>query len=75
MTDQADSTDFNRRCRRCGTAVTRRFVQVFGIDDSVHGCLNCLPRKRLSNGDAAKRQGAVEDATETRTEWYPVDSR
>jgi hypothetical protein len=49
------ATDVNRRCSRCGSAVSRRFVRVFGLDDSVHGCLDCLPRNRLSSGEAARR--------------------
>jgi hypothetical protein len=48
-------TDVNRRCSRCGSAVSRQFVRVFGIGDTVHGCLDCLPRNRLSSGEAAQR--------------------
>ncbi|MFW6317195.1 MAG: DUF7563 family protein [Halorubrum sp.] len=50
------ATDVNRRCNRCGSAVSRRFVRVFGMGDTVHGCLDCLPRNRLSSGDAARRE-------------------
>ena len=53
MADHSSSTDVNRRCQRCGTAVSRSFVRVFGAGNAVHGCLDCLPRQRLSDGDAA----------------------
>ncbi|WP_435074259.1 DUF7563 family protein [Halorubrum sp. HHNYT27] len=49
------ATDVNRRCSRCGSAVSRQFVRVFGIGDTVHGCLDCLPRNQLSSGEAARR--------------------
>ncbi|MFO8116555.1 MAG: hypothetical protein R6U01_14560 [Halorubrum sp.] len=52
------ATDVNRRCNRCGSAVSRRFVRVFGMGDTVRGCLDCLPRNRLSSGDAARREDA-----------------
>ncbi|WP_449405041.1 DUF7563 family protein [Halorubrum depositum] len=58
MTEPETATDVNRRCGRCGSAVSRRFVRVFGMGDTVHGCLDCLPRNRLSNGEAARRDDA-----------------
>lgn len=58
MSDRENATDVNRRCARCGAAVTRQFVRVFGASDRVHGCLDCLTRQRLADGDAAKRAGA-----------------
>ena len=68
-TDEASSTDFNRRCNRCGAAVSRSFVRVFGMENSVHGCLDCLPRSRLSNGDAAKRAEGGEEEGDKREAW------
>jgi len=61
MVDNGGSTDTNRCCARCGTAVSRTFIRVFGMGDTVHGCLDCLPRRRLSRGDAAKRDAKFED--------------
>lgn len=75
MADNASSTDANRRCTRCGAAVSRTFVRVFGIGDAVHGCLDCLPRRRLSQGDAAKRGAHVEDDEERQTAWHSLNSQ
>lgn len=58
MADPPRSTDVNRHCTRCGTAVSRQFVRVFGVSNRVHGCLDCLTRQRLAEGDAAKRTEA-----------------
>ena len=65
MSDTINGTDVNRRCSRCGSAVSRSFVRVFGVDNEVHGCLDCLSRTRLSSGDAARR----EDVESTRDGW------
>lgn len=54
MADSPTAGESKRRCTRCGTAVSDSFVRVFGLDDVVHGCLNCLPRNRLSSGEAAR---------------------
>lgn len=45
----------NRRCERCGASVSNRFVRVFGYDDAVYGCLDCLTRTELAVGKAALR--------------------
>ena len=58
MPDRESMTDVNRRCTRCGAAVTRQFVRVFGASNRVHGCLDCLTRQRLADGEAARRGGA-----------------
>lgn len=54
-------TDRNRRCNRCGTAVSRQFVRVFGMGDTVDGCLDCRSRRELSQGDAARRNTDTTD--------------
>ncbi|WP_418286679.1 DUF7563 family protein [Halorubrum sp. DTA46] len=56
MADTTGETDVNRRCSRCGSAVSRQFVRVFGLGGTVHGCLECLPRNRLSSGEAARQE-------------------
>lgn len=61
MPEQVTSTDPNRRCSRCGAAVSRSFVRVFAVGDTVHGCLDCLPRNRISEGAAAKPLDDSED--------------
>ncbi|TQQ79312.1 hypothetical protein EGH24_11820 [Halonotius terrestris] len=61
-------TDSSRRCNRCGTAVSRRFIRVFGMGDTVHGCLDCRPRRELSQGDAARRDTDTADG-DTLTAW------
>ena len=48
------TTDLNRRCAQCGAAVSRRFIRVFGIDDTVYGCLECTQRAELTVGKAAE---------------------
>ena len=58
MPDRESMTDVNRRCARCGAAVTRQFVRVFGASNRVHGCLDCLTRQRLADGEAARGDGA-----------------
>jgi len=70
MADKASSTDVNRRCNRCGAAVSRRFVRVFGVEGTVHGCLDCLPRNELASGDAAKR----DPGDQGRTSWASTTS-
>lgn len=55
MVDTRDgATDPNRRCARCGAAVSRRFIRVFGVDNAVHGCLECTKRAELTVGRAAE---------------------
>jgi hypothetical protein len=40
-----------RRCRACGSFVSRRFRRVFGDnDDEVDACLNCTTVRRLTEG-------------------------
>lgn len=47
-----------RRCRACGSFVSRRFRRVFGDnDDEVDACLDCTTVRRLT-------EGASVDATE-----------
>ncbi|WP_418280215.1 DUF7563 family protein [Halorubrum sp. DTA98] len=55
MSDRRYSTDPNRRCERCGSAVSTQFVRVFGTENAVHGCLDCLTRHQLAIGEAAIR--------------------
>ncbi|TQQ80227.1 DUF7563 family protein [Halonotius roseus] len=66
-------TDHSRQCSRCGTAVSQQFVRVFGIGKTVHGCLNCRPRRELSQGDAAQRESNHHDS-ETLTTWRASDN-
>lgn len=66
MVEQVSSTDPNRQCRRCGAAVSSSFVRVFAIGETVHGCLDCLPRNRISEGAAAKR---MSDSEEQQVAW------
>ena len=75
MSDRRYSTDPNRRCERCGAAVSTRFVRVFGAEDTVHGCLGCLTRRQLAVGEAAIRSdadsGSSDDRRQTYTQWDP----
>lgn len=57
MSDPGYAATTNRRCERCGSPVSNGFVRVFGYDDAVYGCLNCLTRTELAVGDAALRSG------------------
>ena len=66
MADSESTTDVNRRCARCGAAVTRQFVRVFGAADRVYGCLDCLTRQRLADGDAARRGGTERPGSDWR---------
>ncbi|RLM54052.1 hypothetical protein DVK02_11540 [Halobellus sp. Atlit-31R] len=68
MPDPDYSTNSNRRCERCGAAVSRQFVRVFGFDNTVHGCLNCLTRTQLAVGEAAMRDGGDTDDV-ARVRW------
>lgn len=43
----------HRQCQRCGTAVSAKFVRVFGQEGYVHGCLDCMSRRLLSAGYGA----------------------
>lgn len=65
MSDQGYSTGPNRRCERCGSAVTPRFVRVFGTKNGVYGCLDCLTRQELALGEAAIRPDEADGATES----------
>ncbi|MFC6889438.1 DUF7563 family protein [Halorubrum trueperi] len=69
MSEQGYSAGPNRRCERCGSAVTPRFVRVFGTKDGVYGCLDCLTRQELSVGEAAIRPD--EDAAGVHARWVP----
>lgn len=73
MSDRRYTTDSNRRCERCGSAVSSRFVRVFGVGNTVYGCLECLTRQQLSVGKAAIRpDGGAETGAgtdETYTRW------
>ncbi|MGM0447695.1 MAG: DUF7563 family protein [Methanobacteriota archaeon] len=66
MSERESMTDVNRRCTRCGGAVTRQFVRVFGASNRVHGCLDCLTRQRLADGEAAERDGADQAGSDWR---------
>ena len=48
------TTDLNRRCARCGAAVSSRFIRVFGVENTVYGCLECTQRADLTLGKAAE---------------------
>lgn len=67
MSEQGIMPDPNRRCSRCGAAVSRSFVRVFAIGETVHGCLDCLSRSEISSGKAAKRSGSEDE--EQQTAW------
>lgn len=54
VTPQDATTDLNRRCAQCGAAVSRRFIRVFGVEDTVYGCLECTQRADLTLGKAAE---------------------
>jgi hypothetical protein len=73
MSDSGYSTNANtsRRCERCGSAVSKQFVRVFGVENSVHGCINCLTRTELAVGEAAMR---TEDGEDTGVRWQPESS-
>jgi len=66
MSDPGYAATTNRRCERCGSPVSTGFVRVFGYDDAVHGCLECLTRTELAVGDAAHRS---ESETESGVRW------
>lgn len=40
--------------------MSRKFIRVFGAENSVHGCLECLTRAELAVGQAAEPR--AEDA-------------
>lgn len=69
MSNRRYSTDLNRRCERCGSAVSTQFVRVFGAENVVHGCIDCLTRDQLSKGEAAIRSDGEADAVGTYTRW------
>ena len=75
MSDRRYSTDPNRRCERCGSAVSTRFVRVFGAGNTVNGCLYCLTRRQHAVGEAAVRSetdtGSRNDSIRTYTRWNP----
>jgi len=72
MAESHTAGDSKRRCTRCGTAVSESFVRVFGLDDVVHGCLNCLPRNRLSSGEAARPENVSSESESTA--WQRLDT-
>lgn len=63
------------RCSRCGSAVSHSFVRVFGLEGEVHGCLDCRPRRELSQGDAAKRGNEFPRTTVNRDWRSRTDTR
>ncbi|WP_197052376.1 DUF7563 family protein [Halobellus rufus] len=69
MPDRRYTMDTNRQCERCGAAVSKQFVRVFGFDNTVHGCLNCLTRTELAVGKAANRTGAEEEEADAGIRW------
>ena len=47
-----------RRCRSCGTQVTRDFIRVFGDNNgAVYGCLECEAAAEIHKGAAAQETG------------------
>ena len=64
------TTDLNRRCAQCGAAVSSRFVRVFGVENTVYGCLECTQRADLSLGRAAEPS-----AREAGIDWPVGESR
>ncbi|QCC49299.1 DUF7563 family protein [Halobellus limi] len=71
MSDRNASTATTRQCRRCGSAVSKQFIRVFGVDNTVHGCLNCLTRTQLAIGEAAVRGDG--EASPERPRWPTSD--
>jgi hypothetical protein len=73
MSDSGHSAnaDTSRRCERCGSAVSKQFVRVFGVENSVHGCINCLTRTELAVGEAALR---TEDSGDSGVRWRSESS-
>ena len=53
MSDSRGVGTTHRRCEQCGAAVSKQFVRVFGVENSVYGCLDCLTRAELAEGEAA----------------------
>lgn len=43
----------DRQCRRCGTVVTQRFIDVFGKDGNLFACIECSTKGALQNGVGA----------------------
>ncbi|MGQ4556052.1 DUF7563 family protein [Halobellus sp. GM3] len=73
MSDRTGTTDTssNRRCERCGSAVSKQFVRVFGVENTVHGCINCLTRTQLAVGEAAIRSDGGDDVG---VQWHSGSS-
>ncbi|WP_336023568.1 DUF7563 family protein [Halobellus salinisoli] len=69
MPDRRYTMDTNRQCERCGAAVSKQFVRVFGLDNTVHGCLNCLTRTELAVGEAAMRTETEEKEASAGIRW------
>lgn len=69
MSKQGTTPDPNRRCSRCGAAVSKSFIRVFAIGETSHGCLDCLSRSEISNGKAARRS-ENEKTEEQQTAWH-----
>lgn len=64
MPTQWSTANQGRQCERCGTAVSQQFVRVFGLDDGVHGCIDCMTRTELSEGMSAIPAGERGDDEE-----------
>jgi len=75
MSDRNTSTATSRQCTRCGSAVSKQFVRVFGLDNTVHGCLNCLTRTELAIGEAAIRNDRDEETSDEAIRWPTSDLR
>lgn len=59
-TQTTDEPDAGRRCRNCGSFITRRFTQVFGDNEGeVYGCLSCKPSTELYEGGAVKEDSPL----------------
>jgi len=69
MPERRYTMDTTRQCERCGAAVSKQFVRVFGLDNTVHGCLNCLTRTELAVGEAATRAEAERNDQRGRIRW------
>ncbi|MFW5958777.1 MAG: DUF7563 family protein [Natronomonas sp.] len=53
MLQNRNATSSGRRCKRCRTVVTPKFIRIFGSDGEVHGCPECMTSEQLFNGKAA----------------------
>ncbi|WP_425601429.1 DUF7563 family protein [Halobellus litoreus] len=73
MSDRTASTSTTRQCTRCGSAVSKQFIRVFGVDNTVHGCLNCLTRTQLAVGEAATRGDRSDETHDQKIRWPTSD--